>query len=251
MGDGKFDDEVNSRLGEFFSEPLKASAPQNGAGGGNSTYAQFTELKAIILSIEWEITNDILNQLLDETNRLQGQYPNNQILLSFLKLLESVGKYISSKKANAHPDSIRLLHSIHKNLEDVLTSDALTEVDIKTILSGEVKKFKALRQQLLDQKSQSKAAAKKKSPAPKKAPAKKPERDIKPLTSEEPVEEEIDLDGNNWEKSPPKVAANRKPSGPSSSMPPPSQTILKLEELKAFMEKEFKKLREEIKSLKK
>ena len=244
MGNGKFDDEVTSRLGEFFSEPVQSSAPQNGAGGGNSTYAQFTELKAILLSIEWEITNDILKQLLDETNRLQGQYPNNQIVLSFLKLLESVGKYISSKKANAHPDSIRLLHSIHHNLEDVLTSDVLTKVDIKTILSGELKKFKALRQQLLDQKSQSKT------PAPKKAPAKIQKRDIKPVTPEEPVEVEIDLDGKNWEESSPEVAANGKPSDLSTSMPPHSQIILKLEELKAFMEKEFKKLREEIKSLK-
>ena len=47
------------------------------------------------------------------------------------------------------------------------------------------------------------------------------------------------------------LAANGKPSDLSSSIPPDSRTILKIEELKAFMEKEFKKLREEIKSLKK
>ena len=76
-------------------------------------------------------------------------YRDDKVAHSLLKLLDSVGKYINAKKATAHPDSIKLLHSIHANLQRVVTSKTITVSQSSQILSTEIAKFKNLKQQLL------------------------------------------------------------------------------------------------------
>ena len=114
---------------------------------GKSTHPQdssFTELSAIILSIEWEITDQTMNSLISEINRLKKIHKDNKIVYSFLQLNGSLGNYIRSKKVNSHPDSINLLHSIYRGLEKVATTPEITKAEMKMILSAEVEKFKEL-----------------------------------------------------------------------------------------------------------
>ncbi len=123
---------------------------------GKSTHSQnssFTELSAIILSIEWEITDQTMNSLISEINRLKKIHKDNKIIYSFLQLNGSVGKYIRSEKVNSHPDSINLLHSIYRGLEKVTTTPEITKAEMKMILSAEVKKFKELKQRVVQAKS--------------------------------------------------------------------------------------------------
>ena len=77
-------------------------------------------LKALVFSIDWEITDETMVDFLAETNRLKQKYKDDQILSLFLKLHESIGKYIKAKKARAHPDSIKFVASVYKNFEKVL-----------------------------------------------------------------------------------------------------------------------------------
>lgn len=172
-GGEKFSSEVNSRLSELFGEkgpPVKTAddAGRNGPapaaekepapavpsekdGPTPDGFLPFRELKSILLSIEWEITDEIMRRLIDETEGLRQSFSVDPLIVSFLKLLGSVGKYIGNKKANAHPDSIRLLHSVYAQLETVLMSSSMTESEVKMILAGEVQKFKALKRKLMDQ----------------------------------------------------------------------------------------------------
>jgi len=62
-------------------------------------------LKALVFSIDWEITDATMLDFLTETKRLMQKYKDDKILSMFLKLHESIGKYIKAKKARAHPDS--------------------------------------------------------------------------------------------------------------------------------------------------
>lgn len=121
-----------------------------------STYPQdslFTELKANILSIEWEITDQTMNSLISEINRLKRIHKDNKIIYSLLKLSGEIGKYIRSKKVNSHPDSINLLQSIYRGLEKVEATPEITKAEMKMILSAEVKKFKGLQQRVIQAKS--------------------------------------------------------------------------------------------------
>ena len=114
--------------------------------------SSFANLNAMVLAIEWEITDEIMNSLISEINRLKKIHKDNKIIYSFLQLNDSIGKYIRSKKVNSHPDSINLLHSIYRGLEKVAASPEMTKAEMKMILSAEVEKFKELKQRIIQAK---------------------------------------------------------------------------------------------------
>lgn len=140
--------EVSRHLSKFFGGKNQPGISMD----ENKLFLQaysFTNLKAIIHSIEWEITDQIMTGLIAEINKLKEIYRNDKILYSFLKLQGSVGKYISSKKVTALPDSIKLLHSIYDGLEKVAQSPEMSDAEKKRMLSAEVNKFKALKEQII------------------------------------------------------------------------------------------------------
>jgi len=170
---GKLTSELNNRLDNLFSEEDDSPAPEPdapnkspGKEGGTtvsesrvqtaqtSTYdSPLMELDAIVLSLDWEITDENLEKLLIEIENLKNRYKDSRLPYMFLQLHGSVGKYIASKKVDAHPDSIKLLHSVHAGLEKVLLHPDMSENEKKKILSREVKKFKGLKHQIMLSKS--------------------------------------------------------------------------------------------------
>lgn len=106
------------------------------------------DLRATILSLDWEITDATLNRLLSEISHLKTVYQNDKLPFMFLQLLGSIGKYISVKKVKAHPDSIKMLHSVYAGFEQVLLNAEISDLEKKKILSNEVRQFKSLKQRI-------------------------------------------------------------------------------------------------------
>lgn len=173
--DGSLGAEVSSRLDELFGdeeteetpvsivssatvsvadEPkskVKAAAKESteDAASDLDEDSPIRNLKALVFSIDWEITDETMVDFLNETKRLGQKYKDDKILSMFLKLHESIGKYIKAKKARAHPDSIKFVASVYKNFEKVLTSPGMKENQKKQLLTAEVKKFKDFKQRVL------------------------------------------------------------------------------------------------------
>lgn len=122
-------------------------------------------LKALVFSIDWEITDETMLDFLTETKRLQQKYKDDKIFLMFLKLHESIGKYIKAKKARAHPDSIKFVASVYKSFEKVFISPGMKENQKKQLLTAEVKKFKDFKQRVLLRDGAAEPAEVVKSPA--------------------------------------------------------------------------------------
>lgn len=170
---GKLTSELNDRLDDLFNDSnpspdseeefLQEDAVADPAGKtdsesvGKSRAAKkvspLIELDAIVLSLDWEITDENLEKLINEIERLKTLYKNSRLPYMFLQLHCSVGKYIASKKVDAHPDSIKLLHSVHAGLEKVLLNPDMGESEKKKILAEEVKKFKGLKHEIMLSKS--------------------------------------------------------------------------------------------------
>ena len=106
------------------------------------------ELKAFILSIEWEISDEIMGQFIDEVESLKTGYKGDNVIAIFLKLLGIIGKYIRAKKVASHPDSIRLLNSVFHNLETIVYSTELDDEQKKRLLLAEAGKFKDLKEKI-------------------------------------------------------------------------------------------------------
>lgn len=220
-----FADEVNDRLSEFFGGAERPSAPAKGNMQPAPQNSEWVDLKAIVLSIEWEISDEIMAQLIAKTDRLMKTNQKNTVVCSLLKLLNSVGRYINVKKADAHPDSIKLLHSIHASLQKIATDGGITEAQSKKILSTEIAKFNDLKKRLA---TKAEARPPKDITPPQKPAAASPEhgRDRAqsvPAAASQEISEKVKL--------------------------PKEAVITALDDLKELIRLEFKMLREEIKRL--
>ena len=106
-------------------------------------------LKTIILSIDWEINDDILKQLDDELIDLADIWAGDKIKLVYVQGLSKIGKYIFKEKANAHPNAIKLLITFYHNLEKIVASeDSMSEEEKKQLLFKDVKSFDQLKQHI-------------------------------------------------------------------------------------------------------
>ena len=106
------------------------------------------KLKTIILSIDWEITDDILHQLHSELQDLKDIWAGNKINLVYIQALEKIGRYIFSEKAHSHPNAIKLLLTFYSNLEKIVSSVSMSEEEKKQLLLQDVKRFDQFKAQI-------------------------------------------------------------------------------------------------------
>lgn len=107
-----------------------------------------TRLKSIILSLDWEINDEILQELTDELQLLQEQWQDDKVAEVYLQGLDKIGRYIRSKGAYAHPNAIKLLLTFYYNFEKITSSENITQEEIALLLKGDVRKFRILQYQV-------------------------------------------------------------------------------------------------------
>jgi hypothetical protein len=151
--------EVKSRLEELFREDDGPTHDDIFEESENSDDV-LRALKAVVLSIDWEINDETMSSLMDQISILKNVYQQDRILLLFLQLLGKLGVYIKAKKANAHPDSIKLLDSTIKSFEKAALDNKLSDSDRKQLLQTEVSRFMVLKEQVSMKKDTQAQAAK-------------------------------------------------------------------------------------------
>lgn len=109
-----------------------------------------TGLKSIVLSLDWEITDETLQDLADEIEHLKSleHFQADKVSLVYLQGLAKIGHYIQSEGAHAHPNSIKLLLTLYYDFEKVLSSETITGSEITALLKADVRKFKILQYQI-------------------------------------------------------------------------------------------------------
>ncbi|MBW1827830.1 MAG: hypothetical protein JRI74_00195 [Deltaproteobacteria bacterium] len=145
------------------------------------------DLKSIVLSIDWEISDEIMSRFLDQVNSLMGIYQGDRIILMFLSLLNSVGKYIKAKKENSDADVVKLLNSSYAALEKSVLTKEITEDEKKKLIITEVNKFKKIREKLGGKPADK---PKKDVISPEKEKVSQPEPEVEEAVSQ-PVQEEV------------------------------------------------------------
>ena len=148
----QFSEEVEDRLQNLFGEeePSESADIESAELKPNPLRV----LKTVILSIDWEITEDVMTSFVEQVAVLQDTYRNDKIVLVFLQLLGSIGEYIRTNLGQAHPDAFKILTSLFTELERIVQSEDLTEAEKKKILSVELGKYKKLKNQLIPSNAQ-------------------------------------------------------------------------------------------------
>lgn len=240
--DGNVTDEVENRLRDLFGDsdespafvgnsresvksPVRKLEEVSEGEGDRGALEDFPlrELEAVVLSVDWEISDEIMNDLIEEVDGLKNTYKDDKTILLFLQLLGSVGKYIRTNKAAAHPDSITLLNSIYYSLEKVMLSKGMTEAERKKTLLAQVKKFKQLKAQI----------GRTKAPSP---------GILRPSTGER-----VKDTGLQEESRPGGETMQEVVRPDMGRMPPHEAFAFAIEEIKEVIKAEFKALRAELK----
>ena len=108
--------------------------------------AQMDELKSVILSIEWEITDTTLRNFETVINALISKQRPNSIHHSFLKIMLGIGRYIGDKKVDAHTDSVSFLHATFNDFAAIVQSPGMSVDQKKQIFNDRINRFKAFKQ---------------------------------------------------------------------------------------------------------
>lgn len=228
--DGSVTEEVQSRLEDLFGEDGKASVFMEDSSVPEDS--PLRKLKSIFLSVDWEIDDEVMAKLIEEVGRLEDTYKDDKSLLSFFRLLGSVGKYIKTRKANAHPDAIKLLNSTYNSLEKVFLSEGIAQAEMKEILLAQVEEFNKLKEQI----------------GSKKAETAK-EEEVKPPEETIPVIEVQEKDVVvQAEYRPPEETEEELLRSEMSRMTTQEALAYVLAELKQVIRTEFKELNEKLKS---
>lgn len=107
-----------------------------------------SRLKTIMLSIEWEITDDVLIDFNDELISAQQIWVDDPVKLVYIQALQKISKYIYQKKSNAHHNAMKVLLAFFYDLEKIVLDTGISEEEKREILLDDVKKFERLKQQI-------------------------------------------------------------------------------------------------------
>jgi hypothetical protein len=170
--------ELENRLDDLFGD--NNVAPPDEKENDVAAHYPLAELKNLILSIDWEITDEVLGKFLQQIKDLKLTYKHDKIVLTFLQILNSLGDYIKTNRAKSHPKTFKILNSVFSSLDKVVLSREMPEMAKKKILRAEMIRYKELRAQI----SQSKSAAQ---PTPKAKPARAEKPEVVMETGDQPV----------------------------------------------------------------
>ncbi|MBU2498870.1 MAG: hypothetical protein KKE57_08225 [Proteobacteria bacterium] len=155
MDDKGLKAQVENRLADLFSD--EEGSLETMEEGRSMDDHPFKELKVLLLSIEWEITDDAMDSLIREIKGRETAYHDDRIILTFLQLLGSAAKYIKVNKSKAHPKATRVISLVYTALEKVALSEGMAQAEKEKILLDEVARFKRLREEVKVRKEEIKA----------------------------------------------------------------------------------------------
>jgi acetolactate synthase small subunit len=133
--------DIENRLDDFFDDSTPAPSAAEPA-------VSLEKLKSVVLSIDWEITETCLTDLIRETDALLPRFQRDRIPHALLRMLRAVGRYIRRHKAQAHPDAIKRVMSVFAALEKIIDDPQMTDDTKKEIVAKEIADFKKLKQQV-------------------------------------------------------------------------------------------------------
>ena len=147
-----FAEEVEDRLENLFGEDVpEEDVPTEGASTGSAEPedSPLRELKAIVLSIDWEITDEVMIRFADQIADLQDVFKDDKVVLIFLQLLGSISEYIRINLGKSHPDAFKILSSLYNSLDAVVHAEGMSDAEKRKALSTELAKYKKLKGRLV------------------------------------------------------------------------------------------------------
>ena len=116
--------------------------PDELVSAGSVPYAPLNDIRSIIQSLEWEISDEKLDLLDAELNKLHSLNEGNSTILGFLQILRFLGRYIKVKGSGANRAAIALLLPVYDNLEEVILAEDVKVENKHAMLLDDIRKYR-------------------------------------------------------------------------------------------------------------
>ncbi len=154
--DSNLDPEIEKKMDDSLNKKEVSLSASNSENHHSAKHYPLSELKNLILSIDWEITDEVLEKLLQQVEDLNMVYEHDKTILMLLQILNSLGVYIKKNRAKAHPKTFKTLNSVFSSLDKVVISPGMGAADKKKILNTEMDRYQNLRIQIAKSKAEKK-----------------------------------------------------------------------------------------------
>lgn len=114
--------------------------------GSIITKSELDDLRAMILAVEWEITDNTLKNLEDSVSNLLFRLKPKTIVHTFLKIIQATEQHLKNEQGNAQPKSISLLKSVFKDFQTILTTPKMSINQKKKILEANISQYRHFKQ---------------------------------------------------------------------------------------------------------
>ncbi len=121
-----------------------APSAQEAQGESKQEDSPLASLKSIVLSLEWEITDEVMRRFLSETEAIRDKCGEDQALKTFIQMLLALGKYIKRHKGDSNPEAVRLLNTTFQSFEKSFEGE-ITEEEKKALVDQRVREFMDLK----------------------------------------------------------------------------------------------------------
>ncbi len=173
-------DELADRLNDLFREdgpaasaappkrpvPVVPAAPPRRDNGG-----ALSELKKLVLSIDWEITPQVIDSFLEQVDSLKARFRDDKPATVLLQMLATLGQYVKSSRSNVHPSTFPLLNSVFARLDEITSTPGLSEAAKRRLLQTEVEAYQGLRTKIAQKRTSEPPSRSAPAPAPPAAAA--------------------------------------------------------------------------------
>ena len=154
--DSDLSPEIENKLDDPLNKNEVFLSDSDNVKHDSAGHYPLSELKNLILSIDWEITDEVLEKLLQQVEDLNMVYEHDKTILMLLQILNSLGVYIKKNRAKAHPKTFKTLNSVFSSLDKVVISKDMGAADKKKILNTEMDRYQNLRIQIAKSKAEKK-----------------------------------------------------------------------------------------------
>jgi hypothetical protein len=150
----------NSSLDESFShQKPESSLPAAQLKKLASLKQSIKQLKSIMLTLEWDMSTAVLQQLDKEIANRERSWRENKTVSALLRILRALGKYILIMQAKTHPVAVKLFFAVYNGLEKVVLSPAMPASKKRKIVVLAHQRYNEVRQQLEKRQKKGKGAA--------------------------------------------------------------------------------------------
>ena len=143
----QYDDDLTVGLDEIADESFDTAYVDLFEYAGEEE-SPISRLKNLMLSIEWEITDQILIDFNDELVQAQAVWADDPVKIVYTQALQKITKYIYQKKSDAHHNAMKVLLTFFYDLEKIALDTDISNEEKEEILLADVKKFERFKQQI-------------------------------------------------------------------------------------------------------